>query len=298
VHGSLEPSSVLLTTAGMPLLGDLGTGDGTPGEDVRALAELCRQLLGATRPLGALDGPAQLPDDVPEELTAVLEQARSDPPPAAELAQRLQAAHPAAPLQLAGARAGLGAPLPGSRDWVAPATVPAPVPARARAARRGRRAVRPQRRARVPVAAAVLAALVLGAGWLALRPGAAPGPDWVAVVQELDRGRERAWAAADPGLLAAVYVPGSAPGQADAAALDGLRRQGRTAVGVRHRVVGAQPRSVTEERAELQVVDTLAAQEVRDARGRLVERRAGRGERAYDVVLLRTPDGWRLAEVS
>ena len=146
------------------------------------------------------------------------------------------------------------------------------------------------------VGLALLSLVVAGGAALVLRPSSPP--DWVAVVQEREAGvAERAWAAADRGLLGAVYVPGSVAAQADAAALGGLARQGRTAVGVRHRVVRAGPRSVTAERAVLRVVDELAAQEVRDERGRLLERRPGRGERAYDVVLVRTAGGWRVAEV-
>ena len=285
VHGALTPASVLVAASGMPLLGDLGSGDGTPEGDVRALVELCCRLLGATRPLGAPDGPVELPDDVPPGLAAVLEEARAEPPSAAELAQRLRAGEPAAPLRTAGSRPQLGSPLPGSREWVAPAGP------RTHRVRRGRRRLWP---------AVVLLVLASVAAWALLRPAPAPTarPDWAAVVQELDRVRERAWAAADPELLRAVYASGTAAGQTDAAALERLRGQGRTAVGVRHRVVGAQARSVTDARVELRVVDVLGPQEVRDARGRLVERRPGRGARAYDVVLLRTAEGWRVEQVS
>jgi hypothetical protein len=45
------------------------------------------------------------------------------------------------------------------------------------------------------------------------------------------------------------------------------------------------------------VVDVLAAYDVLDGSGRVVQHSAARGEAAYAVTLVRTPYGWRLQQV-
>ncbi len=130
-------------------------------------------------------------------------------------------------------------------------------------------------------------------------PEAAPGPPaWPAVLAELDAHRGQAWARGDLSLLAQVYEAGSTALAVDTAALQGLTGQGLTATGVRHEVRSVAAAEVTADRARLRVVDALGPQQVRDRSGAVVQDLPGRGAAAFDVVLARTPDGWRVAAVA
>ncbi len=76
-----------------------------------------------------------------------------------------------------------------------------------------------------------------------------------------------------------------------------LAAAGRTAEGVHHRVSAAELVAVEGDRAELRVVDSLGAYDVRDAAGAVVARQPGRGEAVQRVRLVRTDAGWRLVDV-
>jgi hypothetical protein len=76
-----------------------------------------------------------------------------------------------------------------------------------------------------------------------------------------------------------------------------LTAAGRTAEGVRHRVSAVDVVAVEADRAELRVVDSLEAYDVRDAAGAVVARQPGRGEAVQRVELARTDAGWRLVDV-
>jgi len=117
------------------------------------------------------------------------------------------------------------------------------------------------------------------------------------VLDELDRVRARAFARADPALLARVYATGSGAGRTDAAALASLAASGRTATGVRHEVRRVQEEAAGVRRAELRVVDVLRPHVVRGADGQALQQRPGRGEAAHRVVLVRTAAGWRIAQL-
>jgi hypothetical protein len=66
---------------------------------------------------------------------------------------------------------------------------------------------------------------------------------------------------------------------------------------VRHRVSAVDVVAVEADRAELRVVDSLGAYDVRDAAGAVVARQPGRGEAVQRVRLARTGSGWRLVDV-
>jgi hypothetical protein len=118
------------------------------------------------------------------------------------------------------------------------------------------------------------------------------------VLDGLDRQREQAFAQGAPALLDRVWVPGSTGATGDAAALATLISAGRTAWGVRHEVRALRRTTWSAGHAELRVTDVLTPQVLRDAAGSAVQSLPGRGEAAYDVVLVQVADGWRIAELT
>ena len=112
----------------------------------------------------------------------------------------------------------------------------------------------------------------------------------------LDAARAAAFAAGDPGALTAVYAPGAAL-DTDRAVLQGLADAGRTAQGVRHALRSVEQLAFDGRTARLRLSDVLAPYEVLESGGAVVERRPRRGEAAYEVVVVRTPRGFRLREV-
>lgn len=340
VHGGPTPADVLFTGDGMPLLSGWWplrlAQEGGAAHDVRALGELCRQML-----TGAPSVPDLLADgsvtsrvlrapDVPPALVRAVEAALVlDPaarPDAAAFAGLLCRAHPPAPVHLTGERA-THRPLPGSE--VRPAAAP-----RVGAA------------ARVPqgllVAAGVLALLVAGgtAGWLSGRGAgpappalpargavpavgvtaaspaastatttpptaadtgaaavAATAPDWAELLDVLDALRAQAFSSGRTAVLSEVYAAGSAGLAADTALLQGLVDRGQSAHGLRHAVRSVQVLQQTASTARLRVEDVLAAYEVQDRHGTVLHRPAGRGEQSFLVRLARTDGRWRIVDV-
>jgi len=122
-------------------------------------------------------------------------------------------------------------------------------------------------------------------------------PDWAAVLDGLDAARSQAFATADPAALSAVWTPGAPGLRADTAAVQRLRARGESAHGLRHAV-----RSVDagdgEDPVRLEIVDVLAAYEIRDGSGNVVQRVAERGPTGWMVELTETPAGWRLMSVT
>jgi hypothetical protein len=270
VHGALTASSVAFTADGMPLLAGLGLEPqvATPQEDVVALAELCAGLLA--------------PGSAPA-LQAVLAQATrpSAGLTAGELADRLRSACAPAPVQL---RPGVVVE---------------------REALHARTAWRPSSGTVVTVCMVLLVVCGAGAGWWSGRGGehaevarrVVADERWTPVLEELYAARARAFAAADEAALAEVYAPSAPGGAADARLVRALAAAGRTAEGVRHRVSAVDVMALHADRAELRVVDSLGAYDVRDAAGAVVARQPGRGAAVQRVRLARTDAGWRLVDV-
>ena len=134
-------------------------------------------------------------------------------------------------------------------------------------------------------------------------PAPDPAPDpagepWRAVLGQLDRTRQEAFATGDADRLLEVYAPGSAAGSADAEVLLSLTRAGLHARGVQHDVTRIDVTSAGAERVVLRVVDVLTPHELLADNGALVEQRPGRGERSYDLVLTSAGDGWLIAELT
>jgi hypothetical protein len=175
------------------------------------------------------------------------------------------------------------------------------------------------------IAAAAVALLSAAAciGWLSGRSGsvqlasvaaATPGPsassaaprvssvtapsDWRVVLDALDRGRAQAFATGDTAHLRAVYAAGSPLLAADRAAIERVRSAGQTARGVRHTIRSATVVSDDGRIAVLRTIDVLAAYDVLDASGRVVQRSPPRAAAAFVVTLVRTGAGWRLQQVT
>ncbi len=136
-------------------------------------------------------------------------------------------------------------------------------------------------------------------------------PDWSDVVLRLDAARARAMGAADPRLLADVYLDsGSAAHTADAAAIAQLADNGLRVVDGVHQIVSVTVDSVTVDTAitstagapsdgavRLAVVDTLPAHPIVDASGRQVGMTPTRAEQRRILVLRMTDSGYRISGV-
>jgi hypothetical protein len=296
--------------------------------DVWALAAVCHHMLSGTPPhdgdtagevLDAARAGSRAPlgllaPSAPRPLVAAIEQAlQPDPslrPDAAGFASALRRSHAAAPVRLTG---GSPAAVPGP-DVRPTHTVHRPATPAAAPDVRG-----PGRR-RLAVAGAGVALLTLaaGIGWLsggstpaglaavpaaaasASRPAAprAATPDWRAVLDGLDAARAAAFASGDASLLTGVYAPGSPLLPADRAAIARLRAAGQLARGVRHALHTVVVRSYAGGAARLRTVDVLAAYEVVDPSGRVVQQAPARAARAFVVDVVRTAAGWRLQAVT
>lgn len=125
-------------------------------------------------------------------------------------------------------------------------------------------------------------------------PGAAR---WsTTVLASWDRARERAWQAADPAALGALYVAGSMAGQRDAELLERWRAAGVEVRRLRLRVDALDVVALGPRRVVLEVTDRLRVHAVADSAHGVL--RLGRDRPSTRVVELRR-DGttWRVAEV-
>lgn len=128
---------------------------------------------------------------------------------------------------------------------------------------------------RLPVAAVVLAmGLTCGLvaiGFLTSRPdglveppptsvrAAVPAPaPALAVLRDWDRRRADAWADADPGALARLYVPGSSAGASDVALLRRYRDRGYAVRGMRMQLLAARVLVLRPRLVRVEVTDRLA----------------------------------------
>jgi hypothetical protein len=302
--------------------------------DVWALAAVCHHLLSGTPPhdgvavddvLDAARAGARAPLGLlaplaPRPLVSAIEQAlQADPalrPAAAEFASAIRRSHAAAPVRLTG---GVVAAAPGPDIRPTHAVHTAPPPAAVETPSDG------SRRRVLVIAAAAVALLSVAAciGWLSGRSGsvrlssiaaAAPDPsastaaprdtgaaassDWRVVLDALDRGRAEAFAAGVAGQLRETYAAGSPLLASDRAAIERLRSAGQTARGVRHTIRSVTVVSDDGRVAVLRTIDVLAAYDVLDASGRVVQRSAERASAAFVVTLDWTGAGWRLQQIT
>ena len=123
----------------------------------------------------------------------------------------------------------------------------------------------------------------------------ASAADWRPLLEELYARRARSFATAAPDLLGDVYSPGSPQLAADAEHARALAAAGQQLRGFSPAVVAVTGASVRGDRAVLDLVDRWPDYEVvPSGGGPAVQRPPGRPETAVRMVLLRTPEGWRI----
>jgi eukaryotic-like serine/threonine-protein kinase len=118
------------------------------------------------------------------------------------------------------------------------------------------------------------------------------------VLDELDGRRAEAFVVPDVALLEEVYAPGSAPLAADTATLEALVDAGASVSRVRHELREVSVVDQGDARVRLRVVDELPEHVVLDADGNPLEHRPGRGPAAFEVELVDTGEGWRIAAIT
>jgi hypothetical protein len=124
---------------------------------------------------------------------------------------------------------------------------------------------------------------------------ASTGPDWVAILGQLDRRRERAYALRDPHRLRSVYVAGSPVLRHDLAMLRAYRERGVWLTGVRLRVLDARGVGRDGPYVRLRVIDRLDRPTAHTGHGSI---RMPRDQPTARVIVLRDlADGWRIAAV-
>ena len=308
-------------------------GEPGPAADVWALAALCHHLLAGTPPhdwttvTAILDASANgeraplglLAPTTPRALISAVEAGLSpdpaDRPDAAAFSSLLRRAHAAAPVRLGG---GPTPPAPAPETHLVRAA-PRAVPLTRRRHRRRRR--RPGR----AVAVGALGLLVVLAGlvgWWSGRAGAPPAAavpahsavsavtsaDWPGVLTELDAARAAAYAAGDPAALTAVWAPSSPGLAADTEILHALAAKDQVVRGLRHTLRSVDVVSVgsvgpaslvgSDQAVRLQVVDVLAAHEIRDRGGPVVRTVPARSSASWELVMRPTQAGWRIETVT
>jgi hypothetical protein len=120
-------------------------------------------------------------------------------------------------------------------------------------------------------------------------------PKWVAILGQLDRRRELAYALGDPRRLRSVYVADSPVLRHDVAMLRAYRTRGVSLTGVRLRVIDADLMGRDGRYVRLRVVDRLERPTAHTEHGSI---RLPRDEATARVIVLRDiAVGWRIAAV-
>jgi eukaryotic-like serine/threonine-protein kinase len=217
--------------------------------------------------------------------------------------------------------------VPGRRPRPAPVVI---APARRWERVRELLAARLRLRPRAAVASGVLVVVLALTGWLAVRWGSGEDPgtsvasatapagpatggadlpgdpardepvaaaDWAAVVTRLYGLRAEAFAAASVEPLDGVWADGSPQGDADAASARALAEAGERVQGFAPTVADVSVVSTDPRRAELRLTDGWAAYDVVAAdrpEGPALRTEPARPAAPARVVLVRTPEGWRI----
>jgi hypothetical protein len=124
---------------------------------------------------------------------------------------------------------------------------------------------------------------------------ASADPHWVAVLGQLDRRRELAYALGEPRRLRSVYVADSAVLRHDVAMLRAYRERGVSLSGVRLRVLDADLMGRNGPYVRLRVVDRLQRPTAHTRHGSIRLPRDAPTDRV--IVLRDLADGWRIAAV-
>jgi hypothetical protein len=124
-----------------------------------------------------------------------------------------------------------------------------------------------------------------------------PTTGWAGALAALDQARSQAFATGDVGRLLSVYAPAAPALRRDRRALHELTRAGLRAFGLRLTTTSVRLRARTAGQVQLAVTDQLQSYRMVDDDGHVVQRRPGRGERSWTVVLARSGDRWRVYDV-
>jgi eukaryotic-like serine/threonine-protein kinase len=331
VHGDLTPANILFTVDGRPVLADFGVAHavGLPPEIVEGTAGFVDPVVVAggavstasdVYALGAighacLDGGGDAPDALLAAITAAMAPDPLDRTDAAEFAAAVLDSCAAGPVVLVGGGTSTEVPL---TQAVRPVAVsPRPVVPEPPVAPRPHLNRASRRRLAVLAAAAMALVLALGLGeaWgrhghiaAAALPVASPQPSvpappppasgWTSVVQSLATSRSRAFAEADPSLLASVYLAGSSAYDMDRATVQSLLGRGLRAQGFATTVEQVRVEQASASAARLHVVDELSGYTLVDGSGAAHGRGPPRGRRAYTMSLRRTGSGWRVVALT
>lgn len=254
-HGAVCPELVRFDPDGRPRLVDASPGAAIdPATDVYDVAAIGYLALG---------------DRQPPRLVAALDAAMHDAPAercnARDLADRVLAAGPAAPLRL---------PWPQDRRELTAVDF-APT----------------RRRRRVAVVAVAAVGLAVAFGRVS---GSGKPVRWSDVLADLDQARVAAITDRSVAELGRVYDPASSLLRRDAALIRALARDGLTLRG--HLAALTDPTLIG--RSTLSVVERPASYDLVDSHGRVVLRVRGNATRRVVVRLRLTDDGWRVVDVS
>lgn len=201
---------------------------------------------------------------------------------------RIGADEPAEPGRLVAGPATTVTPLP-ARSAVPLPTSPTAAPLPSRAAP----ALPPSATASAPSATPAASATSLPT----VAPQMQGAARWEREVERLDALRIRAYAEADPALLADVYAPAAPALRTDQQTVRRLAEAGQVLRGARHDLVAVQVVSQSADAVDLLVRDSLRAGEFRDAQGSVIGRTEPRGEQAYRLRLVAVGGSWRVASV-
>ncbi|MDQ1686517.1 MAG: eukaryotic-like serine/threonine-protein kinase [Frankiaceae bacterium] len=310
-HGGVCPEAVAFRPDGRPRLRGPDTSGGAaivapevargapagPAADVFAVAAIGYLALSGrsvwdtddseracVRAAGGVRAPLDGPPRLVEALEAALATEPADRCDAQQLAERVLAAGPAAPLRLP-----LTRPL-------RPSPPPPPPPPPPRRDHRGITAIEPRRfapsKAVVPLGVVVISLVAL----LPLHAAHEP-VRWGAVVAGLDRARVVAFADRDVSELSAVYARGSPQLARDTALIRDLAAHGHTVRGRLARLSAPRMLSRAAGSVVLTAVELPAAYVLVDGHGRVVLRVGGGQPRNVVVHLRRVGHSWRLTRI-
>jgi hypothetical protein len=130
-------------------------------------------------------------------------------------------------------------------------------------------------------------------------PAAMPPPEqtWRDVMASLDSARDHAFEQADEAALAAVDAAGSPAYSQDVALMRQMVGHGGRAAGLHQEIIDLSLREAGSQKSVLRVTDRLPPYTYVDAAGRVLARQPGHDRRQWDITLVSTDQGWRIAAV-
>jgi len=119
---------------------------------------------------------------------------------------------------------------------------------------------------------------------------------WAGVLRVLDRRRSRAFATAQPRVLDGVYLEGSPARAVDAATIRSYARRGLRIADLRERFLSLRASTAGPGDVRLSVIDRIVRAVAVDAKHRHRPLPRDRPT-AHELIVERTPDGWRIASI-